>query len=119
MKNIKTIQENVKKDLKLSDSDTNNFIMNAKRYIKATKEGRMLCIVDSVSKSGTSRTLKFMECNGSIKNGFRYYNFFNFFKDLGHANVKHSNTFRISGCGMDMVFATNYNNIHTLHNLGL
>jgi hypothetical protein len=59
-----------------------------------------------------------MECSGSLKNGFNYYNFYTLFKDLGFTNAKNSNAFRVSGCGMDMVFHTNYTIMHQLKNLG-
>lgn len=98
-------------------TDINNFVENADRYIEAIEQGRMICSIDTVSKSGMSRTLKFMECNGS-KRSFRYYNFYLFFRLLGFQQVPNRDTFRVNGCGMDMVFATNYDIIHTLHRLG-
>lgn len=124
MKSIETIKKNIVKELKLSNvekygsSEVDDFIRNAKRYIKAIKQGRMLCVIDSVSKSGMSRTLKFNECSGSTKNGFHYLNFYTLFCQLGFTKIKDSNYFRIGGCGMDMVFHTNYTTIHDLYRLG-
>ena len=37
------------------------FIEHAQRYIQAIKEHRMICSIDKVSKSGMSRTIKFLE----------------------------------------------------------
>tara|TARA_R110000772_G_scaffold148901_1_gene259520 strand:- start:464 stop:901 length:438 start_codon:yes stop_codon:yes gene_type:complete len=127
MKNLSTIENNIAKTLKLSSdgitnhsgqSDIDFFIRSAKRYIKAIKQGRVICNIESVSASGMSRNLKFLECNGSIKSGFYYQNFFKLFKDLGFKTPINSNAFKISGCGMDMVFHTNYTIIHQLHRLG-
>ena len=107
----------IKKQYKLNDDEFICFASNAKRYIKAIKDGRMCCVIDSVSSSGMSRTLKFIECNGKAGN-YNYYNFYWLFDQLGYAKVKNSDLFRVYGCGMDMVFATNYDIIHTFKNLG-
>jgi hypothetical protein len=124
MKNLSTIENNIIKNLKLSNfekygsSEVSIFIESSKGYIKAIKQGRVICNIESVSSSGMSRNIKFLECEGSIKSGFNYRNFFKLFKDLGFKTAKNSNAFRISGCGMDMVFHTNYTIIHKLHALG-
>ena len=112
------ILKRIEKELKLSKHDAEDLYIDAKRYIKAIKEGRMCCIIDSVSSSGMSRTLKFHECNKS-KYGFNYYNFYNLFCCLGFSKVKNSDNFRIHGCGMDMVFATNNDICHQLKRLGI
>ena len=119
MKTKETIYRNIEKTLNIKDqTEKEIFFDNAKRYIKAIKQGRMICNIETVSKSGMSRTLKFLECSGNNKQGFRYYNFYRFFASLGYSKVKNSNTFRINGCGMDMVFHTNYSNIRNLYSLG-
>lgn len=93
------------------------FIEHAQRYIDAIRERRMICSIGSVSRSGMSRTIKFLEMH---KGGDRYslLNFFQFFEALGYSKVKESDYFRIGGCGMDMIFHTNYSIIHTLERLG-
>ena len=90
-----------------------DFYDNAIRYIKAIKQGRMICSIDTVSRSGMSRTLKFMEFQKS-----NIYNFHAFFIALKFNQVKNSDYFRVYGCGMDMVFHTNYTIIHRLYRLG-
>lgn len=97
--------------------DINDFIYNAERYIKAIKEGRMLCKIASVSASGMSRNICFNEMNKS-DNQYYIYNFYLFFCVLGYSKVKDTDYFRINGCGMDMIFHTNYSIIHQLHDLG-
>lgn len=96
-----------------------SFIHDSKRYIKAIKQGRMLCHIDTVSQSGMSRTIKFLECNG--KNGrFNYLNFFSLFDFLGYQKAgKYGDYFRVYGCGMDMIFHTNYSIIHDFKNFGI
>ena len=124
MKNLQTIENNIAKTLKLSNvekygsSEIDIFTENAKRYIKAIKQGRVICNIEHVSTSGMSRNLKFIECSGNTKKGFRYLNFWSLFKNLGFSSPKNSNCFKISGCGMDMVFHTNYTIINNLHQLG-
>jgi hypothetical protein len=93
-------------------------IYSCERYIKAIKEGRMLCSIGSVSSSGMSRTIKFVELSKGDKNNHHVLNFWVLFKVLGYQSVKDSDYFRVHGCGMDMVFATNYNIIQELTSLG-
>ena len=90
---------------------------NAVRYLKAIKENRMLCTIPHVSKSGMSRVIKFTECS----KGKTRYNFLNFnmlFLALGYKRNKNHEGYNISGCGMDMIFHTNYSIIHKLCRLG-
>lgn len=124
MKTTKAITEaiNGNKELtkginKVSYYSTEQFINDANRYIKAIKEGRMCCIINSVSRSGMSRKIRFVEC-GKGKDKYYYMNFFAFFTALGFSRGKDSNFFIINGCGMDMIFHTNYTIIHRLSRLG-
>ena len=115
------IKTNISKEFKLNDIDTNDFYNHAKRYIKAIKENRMICNIDKVSKSGMSRNIKFLECHKNTYNNglqYQYLNFYYFFNLLGYSEVKRTGTFRIYGCGMDMIFDTNYTIIHRLKRLG-
>ena len=99
------------------NSDIDTFIESAYRYIKAIKEGRMLCVIKSVSNSGMSRKLAFYECSKGVRQ-HNYLNFYFLFKSLGYNWNRNVQGFQVNGCGMDMVFATNYNNIHALYQLG-
>lgn len=109
---LKPYNKNKRRPITVAD-----FERHAKRYIKACKQNRMICSVDKVSASGMSRTLKFLEMNGK-GNSHYLYNFYLLFDILGYQKVKDSDYFRISGCGMDMVFNTNYTIIHELKSLG-
>ena len=90
---------------------------HATRYIKAIKESRMLCSIGSVSKSGMSRTIKFLELSKG-ETTHHIYNFYQFFDTLGYTKIKDSDYFRVGGCGMDMIFYTNYTIMHDLRRLG-
>lgn len=117
LNNIRNNKELMSNINNISYFDENDFYNNANRYIKAIKEGRVICNINKVSKSGMSRTIKFLECSGSYKTRFNYLNFWVFFKAMGYTEAKY-NYFRVYGTGMDMIFHTNYNNIHNLQRLG-
>lgn len=114
-----TTQELTKAIAKLGNEyyTEEDFKRDAKIYIQAIKEGRMLCTIQSVAKSGMSRVLKFNSCEigDSGRGWYRQYNML--FKVLGYKEKDYG--FRVSGCGMDMVFHTNYCNIRDFYNLGL
>jgi len=112
--------ENEVKPSKINYYDSELFYNDAIRYIKAIKQCRMICNIDSVSKSGMSRTLKFISCekDNYEKQRFYYSNYYSFFKALGYQSIKNSHYFRVYGCGMDMVFDTNHTIIHKLKKLG-
>jgi len=118
---IKKIEDNkeIQKGInKLNYFNTEDFYNSAIRYIKAIKQGRIICTIGSVSSSGMSRTIKFLECSKGTHN-YNYLNFFAFFKALNFIEARNKNHyFSIGGCGMDMIFHTNYTIIHRLHRLG-
>lgn len=92
------------------------------RYIKASKEHRIICNIESVSSSGMSRVLQFLEMSAGSRHdhgGKRYglLTFWVFFVALGYQQAGRDG-FRVHGCGMDMVFATHYDIIWRLHNAG-
>ena len=103
---------------KISYYDTERFISDCQDYVAAIKSGRMLCVIGSVSSSGMSRTIKFSSCEkGKERSWYRNYNCL--FLSLGYTEAKKGwGYFRIGGCGMDMVFHTNYSIIHDLCRFG-
>lgn len=125
MKNINTITRNIENNKEIIKYINSNeyynidrFIADAKRYIKATKDGRMINSIGSVSASGMSRNIKFLSCE-KYKHGFNYENYFSFFCSMGYKPTnQRSHCFKIHGCGMDMIFHTNYSIIRTLFYLG-
>lgn len=115
LKRISDNKEIMKKINSMKYFDIEDFYNNAFRYKKAIKEGRMFCLIHSVSKTGMSRTLSYHECAKS-KERYFFYNFYSLFTALGYTRIDES--FRVYGCGMDMNFHTNYTNIHILYRLG-
>ena len=126
MKTLKSTNlENVSKVLTFQPNSISeyysleDFASDAISYIKAIKSGRMLCVIHSVSSSGMSRVLSFKACEKS-KSNYNYRQFAFMFKCLGYKETrKYSGEFRVSGCGMDMVFHTNYTIMHDLCQMGL
>lgn len=121
-KNIENNKAIMKQINKNTYTSVEGFIDNAVAYINAISENRMLNIIKSVSSSGMSRVLKFnsFEINKDKKSLYgkgNYRNYYTLFKQLGYQEVKNEG-FRVHGCGMDMVFNTNYNIIHDLYRLG-
>lgn len=122
IENVNNSKELVKKINSISYYSVEDFCKDAERYIKAIRETRMFCQIIGVSKSGMSRTICFKEFNifdqgDNTKRG-QIYNFYCFFESLGYRSSKDRDGFTISGCGMDMVFHTNYTIINRLHSLG-
>jgi hypothetical protein len=117
-KNIESNKELSKKIASISYYTVENFISDVKAYISAIKERRMLCVIESVAPSGMSRVLKYNSCGGNKKTGFNYRQYSCLFESLGYSRAKNSDGFRVNGCGMDMNFNTNYNNIHDFYSLG-
>lgn len=115
-----TLTKEIKKGIsKLSYYSEDRFIKDAECYISAIKQGRMFCVIHSVSSSGMSRNLSFFsteKSEGSEKFYHRNYN--QLFLTLGYTYAKNKG-FKIGGCGMDMIFHTNYSIIHDLKNIGL
>lgn len=117
LKNVEADKNIMKNIQKLNYYETKNFVDDAQAYIKAIKERRMLCVIKKVSSSGMSRNIKFNSCE-KRKNNYNYRQYICLFKALGYTEVKQTDSFRIGGCGMDMIFHTNYSIIHVLKRLG-
>lgn len=95
------------------------FEEQAERYIDASRHHAIICVIESVARSGMSRSLKFLEMSQSPEGRFGVMQFWTLFKALGYPESRSSSDcFTVHGCGMDMVFATNYDIIHTLCRLG-
>ena len=119
MKKIQLTKKMIKRLENETYYNQEDFIQDCKEYIKAIKEGRMLYLVDTVSNSGMSRTLIIKSCEKNKRTKDFYYRNYTFmFKILGYSLSKDYNI-KVSGCGMNMLFATNYDIIHTFKNIGL
>lgn len=89
------------------------FIRDCKTYLKAVSSGRILYAVTHVSSSGMSRNISIKSFEGKISNGY-YRNYGMMLKTLGYNLNSNTLDVKVGGCGMDMVFATNYNIIGSL-----
>ena len=119
MKSKKTILKNINTKLNLTNDNAEYFYTSAKEYIKAIKENRMICNIEHVTSSGMTRylTFNYLEKNKYTKK-YNLLNTYFIFKSLSYRYNKNHNAFTVYGCGMDMGFSTNYNNIHDFYNLG-
>lgn len=78
---------------------------NAKRFILALKERRVICSVKHVSNSGMSRVISVNEVKKlKGQNIHVLYHFNWFFKQMGYTYVDSYSAIRVNGCGMDMIF---------------
>lgn len=115
---MKTTKELEKAIAKVSYYDLEQFEKDALTYIKAIKEGRMMCSIHSVAKSGMSRVISFHSCEHyTNQNRYAYRQYISLFLALGY--TESGNGFRVGGCGMNMIFHTNYSIMHDLCRLEL
>jgi len=115
------LEANVAEFLKVDDDSgvVADFISHATRYVKASKDSRLLCNVVSVSKSGMTRRMVFKELAKSTHTGhFNLLNFHLLFESLGYTIDADDGAFRVNGCGVDVVFHTHYTTIEKLGSLG-
>lgn len=94
-----------------------SFISDCKAYIKAVESGRILYGVTHVSNSGMSRNISIKSFEGKMTKGY-YRAYTMMLQTLGYKFAsKYDSDIKVSGCGMDMLFNTNYNIIHALHGM--
>ena len=111
------LSADVKKAIKKNSYySAEEFIKDAETYISAIKDGRMLCVVKTVAKSGLSRVLTFHSLEGIESKYYRSYR--SFFEAMGYKESRSKEGFTVSGCGMNMIFHTNYSIMHDLRRMG-
>lgn len=94
------------------------FISDAKTYLAAVKSGRIQYTVTHVSSSGMSRNISINSYEGKMTKGY-YRNYFAMLRVMGYKSAdKYSHDIRVGGCGMNMLFATNYNIIRSFYHMG-
>ena len=90
---------------------------NAERFLSALIERRMFAVIKNVPHSGMSRTISFHEFKTGETGGFILQ--FNYFiSQFGYKEDRNREGVKVSGCGMDMVFATLYHVCGVLKNEG-
>ena len=102
------------------ESDKKALIRNASNYINASKNGSLCCIVKSVSKSGMSRKLLFFSVDQNSEGDCMPYYYGYFLELLGYKSSRNysDSCITVQGCGMDMIFYTNYKVINQLFEFG-
>tara|TARA_Y100000401_G_scaffold79201_1_gene64734 strand:+ start:810 stop:1262 length:453 start_codon:yes stop_codon:yes gene_type:complete len=80
------------------------FLDDCKRYIKASKQNRLMSKVSNVSKSGMSRIVDIFEIGSDKKYKNMVLNFARLFEIVyGNYNIEKRGVL-VKGCGMDMVY---------------
>lgn len=119
MKKVTLSKEMLKNISKNEYYSEEGFIKDCKCYIKALKSGRLQYTVTNVSKSGMSRDIFIQSYEGTMTKGY-FRTYFGMLKILGYKEAsRYSSYIRVGGCGMNMLFATNYNICHDLKRIGL
>ena len=101
------------------DAAAQRFEKEAKQYISAIEQNRVICFIHSVSRSGMSRRMSFLECKlntGYAKYGYTRLN--PFISVAAGIRLNKYHELVVGGCGTSMVFATNYKTINTLQRIG-
>lgn len=96
------------------DAVAQMFEREAKQYISAIEQGRMICFIHSVSRSGMTRYMSFK----AYAKSFYYKGFNQFISSLLGIKLNKQCKLIVEGCGMDMVFNTNYEVINALQRIG-
>ena len=100
-------------------NSVDGLISDIQTYINAVKSGRISYDVITVSKSGMSRTIRITSCEKSGRGRHYYRQYCCMLGVLGETVVSgYRDTIRVHGCGMNMLFSTNYNLMHTFCRLG-
>lgn len=117
MKEIKLSKEIEKSISKNEYYSKEDFIKDCKDYLKALKSGRLQYTVTNVSKSGMSRDIHIQSYEGTMTKGY-YRQYSKMLECLGYKIVNWADI-RVNGCGMNMLFATNYNIVYYFERIGL
>ena len=96
------------------------FVADASRYIAAVADGRLICANLVASKSGMSRSFSLVELTKQTK-GVRSHlcSFYSLLNTLGYSIDSRTHAIRVRGCGMNMIWHTNYDIIRQLASMGL
>ena len=94
-----------------------DFIEHARRYIKASKQTRLMAVVKSRTGSYTTfRVVELTKYPGTNNHGIYLFN--TLLKSLGFTGARDTDFFRINGGFIDMIRQAHYLVIYRLHRLG-
>ena len=88
-------------------------------YIKALKEGRLQYLVMSVSSNGMSRNILIQSCEQNKTNNNFYFRQYSRMFEMLNYKLDKNYYVKVSGCGMNMLFATNYYLIQTFKSMNI
>jgi hypothetical protein len=111
--------ETMKRVKKIPYYSEDQFLIDARRWIRACRQQRLLCNIVKVSPSGMSRKMKFSELVKGPQGRHYHLNFMQFLKALGWRCDIDSASIHVAGAGMDMVFHVNYSVIGDLQQMGV
>ena len=94
-----------------------SFVKDCKTYIKAVQAGRALFRVTHVSTSGMSRNISITSFEGKMSKGY-FRQYASMLEVMGF-NLTNRFEVKVSGCGMDMVWNTNYNIVNMIKSYGI
>ena len=119
MENI-TLSKDIEKRLSKEEYYTKEMLLeDIQDYIKALKEGRLQYLVRNVSQSGMNRNILIQSCEQNKNNNNFYFRQYSRMFEMLNYKLNKDYNIRVSGCGMNMLFATNYNLIHTFKNMNI
>lgn len=84
------------------------------RYVKASQQNRLLCVVRKVSSTGNSRVMEFLEFDKHPTNQIKRY--YLLFEMLGYKYIEGG--VRVRGVGMDMAFSVHHSIVNQLADNG-
>ena len=119
MQNI-TLSKDIEKRLSKEEYYTKEMLLDdIQDYIKALKEGRLQYLVMNVSQSGMSRNIYVQSCEQSKTNNSFYFRQYSRMFEMLNYKLDKNYYVKVSGCGMNRVFATNYYLIHTFKSMNI
>ena len=134
-KNIAQIEQNIlnsdhKADIlkmynRIDQGAIESLVKDAQSYVKAAIDGRTICDIKHVARSGESRVMIFGSCEqnynilGKKLPGHHFKRHFTLMQVCGYKYNRDHAGFNIKGCGMDMVHATHRDIIDVCERLGL
>ena len=119
MQNI-TLSKETEKRLSKEEYYTKEMLLDdIQDYIKALKEGRLQYLVMNVSSSGMSRAILIQSCEQSKSNNSFYFRQYSRMFEMLNYKLDKNYNIKVSGCGMNMLFATNYYLIQTFKSMNI
>ena len=119
MQNI-TLSKDIEKRLSKEEYYTKEMLLSdIQDYIKALKDGRLQYLVMNVSQSGMNRNILIQSCEHYKATNKFYFRQYSRMLEMLNYKLDKNYYVKVSGCGMNMVFATNYYLIQTFKSMNI